>query len=200
MYKIGQATSTTFNREKTRGPATRLVVLGLLYCSVTQACRIGDKKRDKYLMRVDRMLLSSSTTSIVLEQAVGNLGYAAWVEPFGRPLLTFIAHQIDSSKPSSVILISPLLRIGLLIWRAILTRNRGLPYAYIMDSLPKVKTPIFVDASKSIGLGGFHGSSYFSITHDKLMHVITRCQGWESFPQVRIAWIELLAVLVAMSL
>ena len=77
IYKIGRATSATFNRKKTKGPATRLVILGLLYCSVTQSCRVGDKKREKYLARVNQILQTSSTTSKVLEKVVGNLGYAA---------------------------------------------------------------------------------------------------------------------------
>ena len=77
LYAVGRDTGTTFNMAKTRGPATRLVVLGLLYCSVTQSCRVGDKKRDKYLARVGQLLLASTTTSKFLEKVVGNLGYAA---------------------------------------------------------------------------------------------------------------------------
>ena len=115
LYVVGRATETVFNKEKTRGPATRLVILGLLYCSVTRSCRVGDKKRDKYLARIDLMLVNPTTTSKQLEQVVGNLGYAAWVEPFGRPLLTFLAHLIDHEDPHSPIEISPLLRIALTI-------------------------------------------------------------------------------------
>ncbi len=77
IYEIGAATGTTFNRDKTRGPATSLVILGLLYCSVSRSCRVGRKKRDKYLKRVTDLMLATSTTSKVLEQVVGNLGYAA---------------------------------------------------------------------------------------------------------------------------
>ena len=115
MYAIGAATSTRFNIGKTRGPATSLVILGLLYCSETRSCRIGGKKLEKYLARVTRLMLAGSTTSKSLEQVVGNLGYAAWVEPFGRPLLTFIAHHIIPDAPNSVVTISRLMRVGLLI-------------------------------------------------------------------------------------
>ena len=115
LYAVGRDTGTVFNTAKTRGPATRMVILGLLYCSMTQSCRVGDKKRDKYLARVGQLLLTSTTTSKFLEKVVGNLGYAAWVEPFDRPLLTFLAHHIDSKSPHSPIAISPLIRIALLI-------------------------------------------------------------------------------------
>ena len=77
LYAIGQATGTAFNLAKTRGPATRLVILGLLYCSVTRSCRVGDTKRDKYLKRIYRLLRAPTSTSKNLEQIVGNLGYAA---------------------------------------------------------------------------------------------------------------------------
>ena len=36
IIQAGRATATHFNIPKTRGPATRLVVLGLLICSVTR--------------------------------------------------------------------------------------------------------------------------------------------------------------------
>ena len=115
LYVVGHATGTVFNRPKTRGPATRLVILGLLYCSVTQSCRVGDKKREKYLSRICHLLQATTTSSKILEQLVGNLGYAAWVEPFGRPLLTFLAHQIDRRSPHSSVAISPMLRTALSI-------------------------------------------------------------------------------------
>ena len=57
-----------------------------------------------------------------------------------------------------------------------------------------------MDASSSVGLGGFCGLDYFVITHADLMPFITHCPGWQSYPQVQIAWIELLAVFVALYL
>ena len=74
---MGRATGTLFNMVKTRGPATRLVILGLLYCSRTRSCRIGYDKRAKYSARVAMLVLKPTTTSKSLEQLVGNLGYAA---------------------------------------------------------------------------------------------------------------------------
>ena len=122
------------------------------------------------------------------------------MEPFGRPLLTFLAHHIDPKLPLSPATISPLLPIALLIWQAILTHNRGLPFIYILDRLPRAHTPVFVDASISVGLGGACGFDYYLMTHAHLVPYITHCPGWESYPQVQIAWIELLAVFLALYL
>ena len=89
---------------------------------------------------------------------------------------------------------------ALRIWFAILRRNRGLTYAYILGQLPRAGKPIFVDAASLVGLGGFHGTEYFMFGHDDLRPFIHTCPGWDAFPRVPIAWLELLAVLVALSL
>ena len=120
LFKAGLATSTLFNMIKTRGPARSLVILGLLYCSVTQSCRLGNKKKQKYLSRVDAMMASVGTTSKLLEQLVGNLGFAAWVEPFTRPLLTFLSSHISRESPTALIAASPLVMIALRIWPDVL--------------------------------------------------------------------------------
>lgn len=200
MHKAGKATGTSFNLPKTCGPATRLVILGFLYCSGSRFCRLGDDKRTKYVSRIDHITSSTSTTSKDIERLVGNLGYAAWVEPYGRPLLTFIAHHITTDNPHLPVSLSSLSRIALTIWRAILLRNRGLPYKYILNSLPQVRTPVFVDAASSVGLGGVHGCEYFQFTHDDLRPYVIQCPGWEYYPRVIIAWTELLAVFVALYL
>ena len=66
--------------------------------------------------------------------------------------------------------------------------------------MPRVRVPTFVDASTSVGIGGVHGFDYFLLEHADLIPLITGCPGWESYPQVPIAWIELLAVFLALSL
>ena len=57
-----------------------------------------------------------------------------------------------------------------------------------------------MDASTSIGLGGVNGYDYFSLVHGDLISLISACPGWESFPHVPIAWIELLVVFMAVFL
>ena len=37
LYAVGHASGTAFNKKKTRGNATPLVIMGLIYCSVTLA-------------------------------------------------------------------------------------------------------------------------------------------------------------------
>ena len=200
LILIGHLTATIVNPEKTRGPATSLVILGLLYCSVSRTCRLGEDKQAKYLARIAAMVASTSTTSKELEKLVGNLGFAAWVEPFGRPLLSCLYAAVVRDDPSAKVPITHLLRSALGVWFRIISRNRGLQYRFILNELPVVKTPIFVDASTSWGVGGVHGRDYFTVPHAVIRSHIRSCPGWESYPQVPIAWLELLAAYVAVRL
>ena len=197
---VGRATATDINLGKSRGPATKLVILGLLYCSVTRTCRLGDAKRVKYMSRIQVVLSAPVTTSKRLEQLAGNLGFAAWVEPFCRPLLSGVFSLVVQDKPMTQIVIPPFTLTALRIWYTVLKRNRGLSFQYIQNKYPAVLTPIFVDASTSWGIGGVHGLEYFSFPHSDLQPFIRRCPGWESYPMVPVARLELLAALAAIQL
>ena len=63
-----------------------------------------------------------------------------------------------------------------------------------------MEAPIFVDAASLVGLGGLHGTDYFMFVHEDIRQLIQCCPGWEAYPRVPIAWLELLAVLVALYL
>ena len=80
----------------------------------------------------------------------------------------------------------------------ILSRNRGLHFSFILGTLPNLKPPIFVDASLSGGIGGYCGLRYFSLSIEQLRPWMLTCEGWESFPLIDIAWLELLAACVAL--
>ena len=99
------------------------------------------------------------------------------MEPFGRPFLRLLAHHINHDDPNAVITLSPLMNSALRIWFAILRRNRGLPYAYILGRLPRANSTIFVDAASLVGLGSLHGSDYFMFVYDDVREFINRCAG-----------------------
>ena len=63
----GRRTRTFVNPAKTEGPARSLVILGLLYCSVTRTCRLGKVKREKYLSRISEAI-EQPVTSEQLEK------------------------------------------------------------------------------------------------------------------------------------
>ena len=89
---------------------------------------------------------------------------------------------------------------------AILERNEGVPFAYILNELVCSDDEWFVDASTSWGIGGCAGTQYFSLPSDALLELyalFAACsdQGAVHVRSKRlpIAYNELLAALVALS-
>ena len=80
-----------------------MVILGLLYHSGRKICSLDPAKVAKYSARISQMLMQSQVTSKDLERMVGRLEFAAWVEPFGRPLLTFLSAYITPAFPLSTL-------------------------------------------------------------------------------------------------
>ena len=90
---------------------------------------------------------------------------------------------------------------------AILERNEGVPFAYILNELVCADDEWFVDASTSWGIGGCAGTQYFSLPNDALFDLYASFaaeshQGAKHVPSKRlpIAYIELLAALAALSI
>ena len=178
LHEVGRQTATFFNMVKTRGPARSLVVLGLLFCSISKSCRLGEDKRQKYLSRIATLLAAPETSSKLLEQLVGNLGYAAYVEPFCRPLLSRLSLRIVKDEPSASVPLTSLMVIALRIWHLVMSRNRGLRFDFILGRSPRVASPIFVDASSLWGFVGVNGYEFFFFLHAELQPHFRRCPGW----------------------
>ena len=91
-----------------------MVILGFLYDAITKSCKLSVKKKDKYIARIENILKSEYIKIKLLETIVGNLTYAAWVSPFGRPFLSALSSKITSSK-GSWIFVSNEIKIALVI-------------------------------------------------------------------------------------
>ena len=155
--------ATVVNTSKIEGPATAMVILGLHYCSLKKICKLDPAKVIKYSGRLRSMLRAGHTTLKDLERLTGNLEFAAWVEPFGRPLLTFISREITPNQPRRRVILPYFTRVAMRIWLRLLQRNRGLRYAYILNALPAEQRRIFVDAASTGGIGGYASYTYFSV-------------------------------------
>ena len=67
---------------------------------------------------------------------MGNLTYAAWVSPFGRPFLSVLSSELNPSKSKKPIQVSYAMKNALIIWRFILLKNQGISYDFILGRLP----------------------------------------------------------------
>ena len=187
ITQAGKRHGTLVNVTKTRGPAIAMVILGLLYHSRRKICSLDPAKVAKYSACISQMLKQSRITSKDLERMVGRLEFAAWVEPFGRPLLTFLSAYITPAFPHVTLPLTKMMIVCLQVWRLLLTRNRGLHFLFILGELPRMAHPLYVDASLTGGIGGYCGSRYFSMSMEQLKPWMTSCDGWSSFPNVDIA-------------
>ena len=175
-----------------------MVILGLLYRSDVKICSLDPKKVLKYTEQIKTIIRQGWATSKELERMVGRLEFAAQVEPFGRPLLTFLSAYIDPNNPQLIRPLTQMMTICLQVQRLLLARNRGLHFSFILGTLPAMTPPFFVDASLTGGIGGFCGLRYFSLSIEQLSPWLRTCEGQKSFPRVDIAWLELLAACVAL--
>ena len=73
----GASHGAEVNLRKTRGPATRMVILGLHYDSCSEVCALDPAKVKKYTCRIETILREGGTSSKNLEKIIGNLVFAA---------------------------------------------------------------------------------------------------------------------------
>ena len=139
LLAVGDLTGTKMNDEKCLGPARVMEILGFIYDSILKYCKLSKKKQTKYLARIEFVLNSSVVRFKFLEKFVGNLTYAAWIAPFGRPFLSVLSGKLTLSKKSGTISVSTSMRNALLIWRLIILKNKGLSFNFILTRLPRAK-------------------------------------------------------------
>ena len=73
LIAVGELTGARMNFKKCCPPARKMEILGFMYDAITRSCRLSDKKRPKYMNRIDKVLESAYVTQKTLEKLVGNL-------------------------------------------------------------------------------------------------------------------------------
>ena len=191
---IGAVTSTFMNLDKCEEPARSKDILGMIFNSEKKACFLAATKIEKYTTKLSKIRDRGIASSKDLQKIVGYLVYAAWVMPFGRPLISHISHLIDVKNINKKIQLDNAALVALDIWLHLLKGNFGLTFDFILGKLPRQKDEWFVDASK-VGFGGVCGFSF-------IISYICFLKGVELkkrtlFVDMFIAYRELLAVLLA---
>ena len=96
LIYTGKITSTVMNPKKCKGPSQILSILGFQYDAILRRVNLPQNKRTKYLDKLLLLLSSPHCSWNDLEQLLGYLGYAAWVEPFGKPFLSALCSELYS--------------------------------------------------------------------------------------------------------
>lgn len=195
LIEFGKITNTNMNVVKCKGPAKSLIILGMRFDSRKKACFLSPTKAEKYKNRLRTLIRNRSAYSKDIEKVVGNLVYAAWVIPFGRPFISHISHMIDHKNGKKMVFLDTLALRACKIWIVLINHNRGLSFDFIAGKLPLHKNEWFVDASDH-GFGGICGNRYFMISYADFMSVLIK-KKLVFLENMFIAYRELLAALFA---
>ena len=84
------------NPKKCKGPSQILSILGFQYDATSRRVNLPQQKRTKYLDKLLLLLSSPHCSWKDVEQRLGYLGFAAWVEPFGKPFLSALCSELYS--------------------------------------------------------------------------------------------------------
>ena len=77
LIAVGELTGAKMNIKKCCPPARVMEILGFVYDSIIKSCRLSEKKKKKYINRINEAIRSPHLTVKDLEKIVGNLTYAA---------------------------------------------------------------------------------------------------------------------------
>ena len=139
LIAVGELTGAKMNLKKCCPPARVMEILGFTYDSIKKLCRLSEEKKKKYIQRINVAIHSPDVTVKDLEKIVGNLTYSAWVAPFGRPFLSVLSGKISPSARGNSIKMTNAMYNALVVWRMILTKNKGLSFDFIFGKLPRAK-------------------------------------------------------------
>ena len=131
MIEFGDITRSKMNIKKCFGPSRIQDILGFTYDSLNRKCRVSESKVKKYLGRLQELLTSGKATSKDLEKKVGNLVFAAWVIPFGRPFISHISRLINPRQPLAPVNFEKYCLEACKIWKILLARNHGVSFDFI---------------------------------------------------------------------
>ena len=115
LITVGDLTGAKMNLKKCYPPARVMEILGFLYDAVNRSCRLSKEKVQKYINRIRNVLKAQYVHYKHLEKLVGNLAYAAWVSPFGRPFLSVLSTALSNSKRKQSLLVSASMKNALII-------------------------------------------------------------------------------------
>ena len=101
LFAVGDLTGAKMNIKKCHSPVQIIEIINFLYASILKICILSITKQEKYIRRIDSILSATIVSLKRLEKLVGNLTYAAWVAPFGRPFLSTLSEKLHLSKSSS---------------------------------------------------------------------------------------------------
>ena len=148
--------------EKSVGPCTKLVYLGLEINSVTQEVSVPQEKVVKIVAKVDRAIHSPMLSLRELQSLIGSLSFVCKAISPGR---TFLRRLINLTcgvkKQGHKISMTTGAKADLNMWLVFLKKFNGVAIIPDQRWIEDSELELFTDASGSIGFAGFFQGRWF---------------------------------------
>ena len=175
-------------KEKSVGPTTEIVYLGLKIDSVKQTVSIPEEKVQAIIAKVENASKAQSLTLKEIQSLIGSLSFVCKAIAPGRP---FIRRMIDLVKKSwHKIRLTLGVKSDLNMWLVFLKEYNGVSIFPDQFCVCAEDIQLFTDASGGVGFGGILQGKWFQ----GLWPVVVKDENRS------IAWLELFPVIVAMVL
>ena len=173
--------------EKTVGPATILIFLGILLDSIARTASLPSDKLTEYREDIQAVLFRHKLTRNELESLVGKLNFAASVVP-ARPFLRRLIDKIYTvRKPFHQIRCTAEMRLDLHTWVTFLQNYNGTTFFRSLGLVASDAIHMASDASHQ-GLGARYGSKWIQARYP---------QNWTQF---HITVLELYPIFILVSM
>ncbi len=173
--------------EKTVGPSTSIVFLGLQIDSIKLTVSVPDDKIIKISDKIKQALQSRDITLHGLQSLIGSLSFVCKAIAPGRPFLRrLIDLTCGVTSPNQKIILSSGSKSDLNTWLLFLENFNGVSIIQDQKWLGQDDIQLFTDASGTQGFGGFLSGKWFQ---GKWPQDVCRTQS--------IAWMEFFPIIVS---
>jgi hypothetical protein len=154
VHKICQQLEVPIAHEKTEGPVTKLVFLGLQIDTIKQTVTIPGGKVDEIILKIQTMLNQSKVTLKQLQSLIGSLNFACRAVAPGRAFLRrLIGITIPLNAPHHITRVNIQMKGDLMMRLEFLKNYNGFSVFRDQKWLSNEDMELFTDAAASIGMG-----------------------------------------------
>jgi hypothetical protein len=174
--------------EKTVGPSTNIIFLGIELCSVNMRACLPSDKLEKYRKTLDSLLNIRKTTLQNMQSAIGCLQFATSVVIPGRAFVRrLINTTLGIKKPFHYVTINSEARNDLKMWQLFLTFYNGKTFFLSKCIEDSISLHLYTDASKQA----------CAATFDNKWFIIKFPSDWQ---EKNIAFLEFYPIVVAIQI
>jgi len=156
FHKVCKELGVPIAPEKTEGPATELIFLGLKINSAEETVTIPEDKLIKLRELLTNLLSRNKCTLKEIQSVIGSLNFACRAIAPGRAFLRRLINSIKKiTKPHFHLRITQEMKADMQMWLKFMSEHNGVSVFKDMHWYAHGEYEIFTDASGSIGWGIF---------------------------------------------